>query len=111
MIFPSITDRDEWNYLDTLTASTRVGYPHAADQGYYAQVLRYKYPQCHAQVTATTFQILQPGFSSAQVPFTPEQRARQQLIDTFEIPKSAQVVTKKKWLKALEKMQLLPERS
>jgi hypothetical protein len=48
MIFPTITDRDEWNYLDTLTEFARVGYPHSADQDYYARVLRYKYPQCHA---------------------------------------------------------------
>src|SRR5450432_4222439 len=105
---PTITDRDEWNYLDTLTEFARVGYPHSADQGYYAQVLRYKYQQCHAQVTATTFQILQPGISSAQVPFTEQQMARQQLLDTFESPTSAQVVTKNKWLRALEKNQLLP---
>ena len=111
MIFPTITDRDEWNYLDTLKDSSRVGYPHSADQGYYAQVLRYKYPQCHAQTTATTFQILQPGFSSAQVPFTPEQRARQQLLDTFETPTSAQVVTNNKWLRALSQQWLLPKLS
>jgi hypothetical protein len=111
MIFPTITDRDEWNYLDTLKDSSRVGYPHSADQGYYARVLRYKYPQCHAQTTATTFQILQPGISSAQVTFTPEQRARQRLLDTFETPKSAQVVTKNKWLRGLKKQHLLPERS
>jgi hypothetical protein len=29
MIFPTITDRDEWNYLDTLTDFARVGYPHS----------------------------------------------------------------------------------
>jgi hypothetical protein len=111
MISPTITDWDEWNYLDTLKDSSRVGYPHSADQGYYAQVLRYKYPQCHAQITAMTFQILQPGFSSGHVPLTEKQMARQQLLDTFETPKSAQAVTKNKWLRALEMNGLLPKRS
>jgi hypothetical protein len=111
MIFPNIMDRDEWNYLDTLTDFARVGYPHAADHDYYARVLRYKYPQCHAQTTATTFQILQPGISSATVPFTEQQMARHRLFDTFETSHRAQAATKKKWLQALKKNQLLLEHS
>ena len=111
MIFPTITDRDEWNYLDTLTEYARVGYPHSADQDYYARILRYKYPQCHAQTTATAFQILQPGISSAAVPFTEQQMARHRLFDAFETSHSAQTATKNKWLQALRKNQLLPERS
>jgi hypothetical protein len=111
MIFPTITDRDEWNYLNTLKDSSTVGYPNTSDQGYYARVLRYKYPQCHARLTATTFQILQPGISAAKVDLTSEQYARQRLFDALDTPTSAPIITKKKWLRVLREKQLLPKPS
>ena len=85
MIIPTVTDRDEWNYLNTLKNSDLVGYPNSADQGYYARVLQYKYPQCQrVTLTATTFQVLQPGISAVPVRLTSEQHARQRLLDALD---------------------------
>ena len=108
MIIPTVTERDEWNYLNTLKNSDPVGYPNSADQGYYARVLRYKYPQCQrVTLTATTFQVLQPGISAASVQLTSEQHARQQLLDAVD-PHFAGDVTREDWLQILADEDLLP---
>ena len=107
MMIPKITDRDEWNYLDTLEDSDLVR--HAADSGYYARVLRYKYPQCQtALLTATTFQVLQPGISAVSVQLTPAQCARQKLFDALE-PHFQGSIPKKDWVHILNDEKLLPK--
>lgn len=107
MIIPKITDRDEWNYLDTLEDSDLVRY--AADSGYYARVLRYKYPQCQTAIlTATTFQVLQPGISAVSVQLTSAQRARQKLFDALE-PHFQGNIPKKDWVHILNDENLLPK--
>lgn len=110
MIFPTITDRDEWNFLNFLKRSDPVGYPNSADQAYYARVLQYKYPQCQrVRLTATTFQVLQPGISAAPVSLTSEQYARQKLFDALD-PHFVSDITKKDWLQILADEALLPHR-
>ena len=108
MIVPTVTDRDEWNYLDTLEHSGVIGYSHSADYGYYACVLRHKYPQCQTvKLTATTFQVLQPGISAASVQLTPEQHARQELLDALDASLEGNI-TKRDWLQILSDEDLLP---
>jgi hypothetical protein len=107
MIIPTLTDRDEWNYLDTLEDSDRVRY--AADSGYYACVLQYKYPQCQTVIlTTTTFQVLQSGISAVSVQLTPAQRARQKLFDALE-PHFQGNIPKKDWVHILNDERLLPK--
>ena len=86
MIFPTVTDSDEWDYLNTLqNTDLVVGYPNSADYGYYACILRHKYPQCQTvKLTATTFQVMQPGISAVSVQLTPEHHARQKLLDALD---------------------------
>jgi hypothetical protein len=108
MIVPTITDSDEWNYLDTLEVSDLVGFPNTGNQGYYARVLRQKYPQCQAvTLTVTTFQVLQPGISAVPVKLTLEQHARQKLFDALDTPLEGSI-TKKDWLQILSDEHLLP---
>jgi hypothetical protein len=108
VIIPTVTDHDEWNYLNTLKNSNLVGYPNSADQGYYARVLQYKYPQCQrVTLTATTFQVLQPGISAVPVRLTSEQHARQCLLDALD-PHFPGDITKKDWLQILTDEDLLP---
>jgi hypothetical protein len=96
MIIPKITDRDEWNYLDTLDDSDLVRHIYAADSGYYACVLQYKYPQCQTAIlTANTFQVLQPGISAVSVQRTSAQRARQELFDALKAPFSREYSQKR----------------
>ena len=110
MIVPTVTDQDERNYLDTLNDPDLVGYTHSADYGYYACVLRYKYPQLETvKLTATTFQVLQSGISAVSVPLTPEQRARQELLDALD-PHFQGSIPKKDWLEILADEGLFPNR-
>jgi hypothetical protein len=107
-IFPKLTDQDEWNYLDTLRSSGIVGYPNSADQGYYARVLRYKYPQCErVNLTADTFQVVQTGINAGPVQLTQNQQARQQLLHT--LASHDLKISKAAWLQALSKNGLLPD--
>ncbi|MBA2391971.1 MAG: hypothetical protein H0V70_04420 [Ktedonobacteraceae bacterium] len=111
MIVPTVTDQDEWNYLDTLKDPDLVGYTHSADYGYYACILRYTYPQCETvKLTATTFQVLQSGISARPVPLTPAQHARQELLDAL-CPHFQGNVPKHDWLEILSDEGLLPKRS
>jgi hypothetical protein len=108
MIFPTITDRDEWNYLDTLQDSDIIGFPFSADEGYYVRILRYKYPQCQeVRLTATTFQVLQSGISAIPVTFTEQQYARQQLHDDLAFHTQGDI-TKNDWLHILADENLRP---
>ena len=108
MLVPEITDQDEWNYLDTLADSASVGHPNSATTGYYARILQYKYPQCQrVKLTPTTFQVQQPGISAVPVPLTPEQRARQRLLDELDDPLQG-TITKRDWLPILNDENLLP---
>ncbi len=108
MIIANVTDQDEWNYLDALQDLDSVGHPNSANQGYYARILQYKYPQCQrVKLTATTFQITQPGISIVPIPFTLEQRARQRLLDELDDPLQG-TVTKRDWLPILKDEHLLP---
>ena len=71
-------------------------------------VLRHKYPQCQTvKLTATTFQILQPGISAVSVQLTPEQRARQELLDALD-PHFQGNIPKEEWLQILSDEDLLP---
>jgi hypothetical protein len=109
VIFPMVTGRDEWNYLTTLRSSDLVGYPNTADQGYYARVLRYKYPQSHTvALTVTTFQVLQAGISAVPVKLTSQQIARQKLFDVPDIPLEG-TISKKDWLQILAGKDLFPQ--
>jgi hypothetical protein len=109
MIYPKITDQDEWNYLDSLEDSELVGYPNSVDQGYYARVLRHKYPQCQGvKLTATTFQVLQPSISAVPVQLTSEQYARQRHFDALDHPDLPDAITKIIWLQVLADENLLP---
>ena len=107
MIYPTITNHDEWNFLDSLGDSEIVGFPNS-DQGYYAHVVRYKYPQCRVKLTATTIQVLQPGISAVPIELNSDQRARQRLFDALDTPLQGKV-TKDEWLRALRDTQLLPD--
>ncbi len=106
-LFPSLTDRDEHNYLRRLRSDAVVGYPFSANEGYYERVLRNKYPQAEkVTITTETFQVVQQGISAGPIPLTLEQQARQRLLRTLvqaqrrqsvEIPR----ITKQEWLAAL----------
>lgn len=109
MIVATITDRDEWNYLDSLKDSDLIGYPNSVDQGYYARILRHKYPQCQGvTLTATAFQVLQPGISAVPVQLTLEQSARQRHFDALDHPDLPCHITKIIWLQVLADENLLP---
>ena len=109
MIVSTVTDRDEWNYLDTLEDSDVIGYAHSADYGYLACVLRSKYPQCQTvKLTTTTFQVLQFGISAVSVPLTLAQCARQELLDALDASLEGNI-TKKDWLQILSDEDLLPQ--
>lgn len=110
MIVPTLTDRDEWNFLNSLKQTDCVGYPNSADQGYYARILRYKYPQCQrVALTARTFLVEQSGFSALPVVFTSEQLARHQLLDALDISLQG-IITRRAWLRELDIRQLTPNR-
>jgi hypothetical protein len=106
MKLPMITDLDEWDYLDSLRPYAPIGVHQSDDQGYYARVLQRKYQECGALIAATTFQILQPGFSSDPVQLSEQQIARQRLFASSVSP-----LTKDRWLKLLGRNALLPSRS
>ena len=108
MIYPTITNHDEWNYLDSLGDSDSVGHPNSADKGYYARVLQHKYPQCQVKLTGDTFQVLQPGISAVAIPFTSEQHLRHHLLDALDRQFSGNI-TKNDWLRVLRDHQLLPD--